>query len=247
MKRALASALVLLSVALTAGTAAAQEAAPQAAAPQEAAPPGPAAVVVATASTAPVVRVHFRSYRGKQHARVYAHRPDDSWATVCDLPCTVDSPVGTELRITIGNYEEEPHSFIVPGDVGPEMDVEVKPASVGPVVGGIVMMGTGGVFVLVGLVAIAIANAERSLRGADDLQTVGIVVTGIGAATAAGGLLWLLNRSHEPRTTEKPHRPGSRVYGRNETLLGDVAAARPRDPTSSVPAPLAPLRLGFTF
>jgi hypothetical protein len=223
---------VLLSVALSARPAAAQEA------PQEAAP---------VASSVPVVRIHFRTYHGKQHARVYAHRADDSWAVVCDAPCTIDSPVGTELRITIGNYEEEPHTFVVPGDVGPEMDLEIKPASIAPLVGGIVMMGTGGAVAFVGLIAIAIANAEHSLRGADDLQTVGIVVTGVGVATAAGGLLWLVNRSHEPRTNEKPHRPGSRVYGRNETLLGDVAAARPRDLTSAVPAAVAPLRLGFTF
>ena len=108
-------------------------------------------------------------------------------------------------------------------------------------------MGTGGAIAFVGLIAIAIANAERSIRGSDDLQTAGIVVTGIGVVTAAGGLLWLLNRSHEPRTNDKPHRPGSHVYGRGETLLGDVAAARPRDPASAVPAPPAPLRVGFTF
>lgn len=236
MKRALASALVLASVALTAGRASAQET-------TEAVQVVPAPV----ATPARVVRLHFRTYRDRQHAQVYAHRPDDSWAVVCDVPCTIDSPVGTELRVTIGGYDDEPHGFTVPGDVGPEMDVEVKPASVGPLVGGIVMMGAGGAVAVVGLLCIAVANSASNVHGADDLQTFGIVVTGIGAVSAGAGLLWLSTRSHEPRTTEKQHRPGSRVYGRNETLLGDIASARPRGPASVIAAPATPLRLGFTF
>ena len=237
MKRALASAIVVASVALSAGRAAAQETPAGAVAVD----PGPAA----TPST--IVRMHFRTYRDRQHARVYGRRPDDSWAVACDVPCTVDSPVGTELRMTIGGYDDEPHSFIVPGDVGPEMDVEIKPASVAPLVGGIVMMGAGGGVAILGLLCIAVADSASSLRGADDLLTVGIVVTGIGVASTGAGLLWLLTRSHEPRTTEKQHRPGSRVYGRNETLLGDVASLRPRDAASSLATPPTPLRFGFTF
>ena len=238
MKRALASALVLASVALTlsAGRASAQET--------------PAAVQVVpapVAAPAGVVRLHFRTYRDRQHAQVYAQRRDDSWAVVCDVPCTIDSPVGAELRMTIGGHDDEPHSFTVPGDVGPEMDVEIKPASVGPLVGGIVMMGTGGAVAILGLLCIAVASSASSVRGADDLQTIGIVITGVGAVSVGGGLLWLSTRSHEPRTTEKQHRPGSRVYGRNETLLGDVASARPRDPANAIAAPATPLRLGFTF
>ena len=236
MKRALASALVLASVALTAGRASAQET-----------PEAVQVVPVPVATPAGVVRVHFRTYRDRQHAQVYARRADDSWAVVCDVPCTIDSPVGAELRMTIGGYDDEPHSFTVPGDVGPELDVEIKPASVGPLVGGIVMMGTGGAVAILGLLCIAVASSASNVRGADDLQTFGIVVTGIGAVSAGAGLLWLSTRSHEPRTTEKQHRPGSRVYGRNETLLGDLASARPRDPASVIATPATPLRLGFTF
>ncbi len=237
MKRAITRALVVASIMLSAGTAAAQET------PSEL-PPASAAPAPAPANT---VRLHFRTYKDRQHARVYAHRADDSWTAVCDVPCTIDSPVGTELRMTIGSYEDEPHTFIVPGDVGPEMDVEIRPASIGPLVGGIVMMGTGAATAIVGLLCIAIANAASNTYGADDLQTFGIVVTAIGAVSAAGGLLWLTTRSHEPRTTEKQHRPGSRVYGRSETLLGDIASARLRDPASAIGTPATPLRLGFTF
>jgi len=109
------------------------------------------------------------------------------------------------------------------------------------------MMGTGGAVAILGLLCIAVASSASNVRGADDLQTAGIVITGIGAVSAGAGLLWLSTRSHEPRITEKQHRPGSRVYGRNETLLGDVASARPRDPASAIAAPATPLRLGFTF
>ena len=237
MKRAITRALVVASVMLSAGSAAAQEVPSE---PPPAVPaPGPAAPNT--------VRLHFRTYKDRQHARVYAHRADDSWTVVCDVPCTIDSPVGTELRMTIGSYEDEPHAFIVPGDVGPEMDVEIRPASIGPLVGGIVMIGTGAGTALLGLLCIAVANAASSAHGADDLQTFGIVVTAIGAVSAGGGLLWLTTRSHEPRTTEKEHRPGSRVYGRSETLLGDLASARPREPGSHLGSPATPLRLGFTF
>ncbi len=124
-----------------------------------------------------------------------------------------------------GWYEEEPHSYIVPSDEGSEVSVEVKPASVGPLVGGIVMMGVGGAFVISGLFLLAVSDLNTT--GADQLKTAGYVITGIGAVSAVGGLLWLLNRSHEPRTTDGPIR---QTYGRAETLLGDVAALRPARP-----------------
>jgi hypothetical protein len=232
MKRALASALTLLAITLAAGDGAAQEAqdVPAASAPAPAA--------------AGLVRVHLRGYKSTAVARVYSHRPDDSWAMVCRTPCTVDAAPGTELRITLGSYEDEPHSFIVPSDAGPEVDVEVKPASVGPLVGGIVMMGGGGAFVLTGLLFLALADLGSS-RNNDSVETTGFVLVGLGGASAAGGLVWLLSRSHEPRTYDRPTRRPS--WGRSETLLGDVAASRPRDPTTSVPAPFTPLRFGFTF
>ena len=86
----------------------------------------------ATAVPAPpaVVRVHIRTYRDKANARVYSKHPDNSWRVVCVAPCTADATVGTELRVTMGSNEDEPHTYVVPGDLGPEMDLEVRPASV---------------------------------------------------------------------------------------------------------------------
>jgi hypothetical protein len=37
------------------------------------------------------------------------------------------------------------------------------------------------------------------------------------------------------------------VYGRGETLLGDIAVAKRRDPATSTPPPFTPLDLHFAF
>ena len=241
MKRAGTLALALAAITLRSASASAQV---EPTAPPDAAPSTQEVRPTVAGPPASTVRLHLRSYRDKIGARVFSRRPDDSWIMVCATPCTVDVAAGTELRLTMGSYEDEPHSYIVPGDQGSEVNVEVKPASVGPLVGGIVMMGAGGAFAVVGLLMLSVAEIGRGASG-DGFKTAGYVVLGIGAVSAVGGLLWLLNRSHEPRTYDSPTR--RQVYGRAETLLGDVATLRPRDPSTSVPPPATPLRYGFTF
>ncbi len=133
----------------------------------------------------------------------------------------------------------------MPSDLGSEVDLEVRPASVGPLIGSIVLMGSGGAFVLSGLLFIALSDVTNSsLTGgkpsstnaevSSTYKTTGYVCIGIGAAAAVAGFVWLLSRSHEPQVNESPYREPD-VYGRRETLLGDVAVATPRDPTTANP------------
>lgn len=67
------------------------------------------------------------------------------------------------------------------------MDLEVRPASVGPLVGGIVMMGSGGAFVLSGLLLLALADlSSGSHIDNSGTKTAGWVCIGLGAAAAVG-------------------------------------------------------------
>jgi hypothetical protein len=196
------------------------------------------------------VRVHLSTYRGKGTARLYIHRTDGSYTFVCASPCTADMAAHSELRVTLANNDEEPHTFAVPDDLGSEIDVEVRPASVGPLVGSIVLMGSGGAFMLSGAVFIALSDISyagaSSARTPDGYKTIGYVMLGIGVGAAIGGLVWLLTRSHEPKVDGAPHRAPD-VYGRRDTLLGDVAVQKPHDPTTSVLPQATPFELHFTF
>lgn len=204
------------------------------------------------------VRVHLRALRDKDVARLYIRR-GEGYEMVCASPCTSDIPANSELRTTLNNNDEEPHTFTVPTDAGAEVEIEVKPASIAPVVGGIILMSSGGVFVLTGLLFVALGDATESTSSSssysssgysrnqsDELKTTGYVCIGLGAAAAVAGLIWLTTRSHEPRVVEKARRP-RQAYGRAETLLGDTALAKPRDPTMVVAPAVMPLNLSFTF
>ncbi|MBX3191897.1 MAG: hypothetical protein KF819_33205 [Labilithrix sp.] len=195
------------------------------------------------------VRMHFRMFRSKGYGRIYVLRSDGSSGLVCRTPCTADVPVGAQMRATVGE-NDEPHFFAVPADMGQEIDVEIRGPSVGALVGGIVMLGTGGALLLSGAILVALAGDTRnSIIDTESLyRTTGYVCIGIGAGVAIGGLVLLLTRSTEPRVEADPHRQGGdRYYGREETMLSDVAAAKPRDPSTAIPpAPVAPV-LNFSF
>lgn len=88
-------------------------------------------------------------------------------------------------------------------------------------------------------------NRER----AQDVKTAACVFIGVGAAAALGGLIWLTQRSREPRVTGTRIAKGaSAVYGRHDTLLGDVALLGARDAGAiALPPAVMPLHLRFTF
>ena len=219
-------------------------------------PPPPSAAAAAAPNA---VRLHITTEKNKGKAHIYIHRADGTWPAVCSTPCTADVPVNSELRAVYNDYDDDPHTFTVTGELGPEVDLEVKPASIGALIGGIVMMGAGGAFVLSGLLFLALADVNSSLDQttssstgstyktdvSSTYKTFGYVCIGVGAAAAVGGLILLLTRSHEPRTFDKPYRP-TEAYGRESTFLSDVAAAKRQDPTTLKPA-FAPLTYTFSF
>jgi hypothetical protein len=263
MKAFYLAGLASLTLTLAAGNAAAETPSQPPTSPPPATVATPAATPVPAALAPPVgaggsVRVHLRALKDKDVARLFIRR-GEGYTLVCASPCTADIPANSELRTTLNNNDEEPHTFSVPSDAGPEVEIEVKPASIAPVVGGIILMGSGGVFVLTGLLFVALGDVTESTSSSsyssstysrnqsDELKTTGYVCIGLGAAAAVAGLIWLTTRSHEPRVTEKARR-SREVYGRAETLLGDVALAKPRDPaTLTAPPAVMPLNLSFTF
>jgi hypothetical protein len=261
MKRHHLAGLTALTFTLAAASASAQQAQvppgpvapsspPPLQAPSSAAPAPPPALTSA-------VRVHVHTSKNKVTAHLWIRRAD-GFAAVCDSPCTADIPVNSELRVTLGNNVDEPHEFVMTGDLGSEVDVEVKGPSIGPLIGGIVLMGVGGAFVLSGLLFVALGDLGKSTSSssysrdlASTYKTTGYVCIGLGAAAAVAGAVWLLTRSHEPQVKGAPYRDQPQrapdVYSRGETLLGDVAVATRRDPSFTMPSPVMPLQLGFTF
>lgn len=191
--------------------------------------------------------MRFRTYRDRGRARVFVRTVQGAYAFVCTSPCTADLPPGAELRTTLGDDDEDPRDISVPNDLGPDVDVEVKPASKGALVGGIIMTSIGGVFLLIGTVLTAAANDARSASAERALTTGGVVCLVLGAGLAIPGILLMTNRSREPRVRTDPHRRGHE-YSREDTLLMDVATARRADPsTGVVPVAVTLLRLGFSF
>lgn len=189
MKRALALA-VALTLASAAGRASADDAAPDAPAP-------------AVARPAPPVRVHLRSWRDKVPARMYVYQGQDRWAFVCASPCAADLAAGAGLRIMLGDSEEA-HEMVVPQELGPQVDLEVRPASKGPLAGGIVMTSIGGLVAVVGLVLVAVASSD-SVPDRADIRTAGLVCLGVGGGLTLGGIALISNRSQEPRVRQDPH------------------------------------------
>src|SRR5260221_10380023 len=121
---------VMLAVVLTTGAAAAQTPTqpPPASQMPPSAPPPPAT------AAGGAVRIHMTTEKDKGTAHLAIHRPDGSWAPVCASPCTSDVPVNSELRVTYGNADDDPHTFTVGGGLGPEVDLVVQPPSMGPVI-----------------------------------------------------------------------------------------------------------------
>lgn len=187
--------------------------------------------------------MRFRTYRDKGRARVYVRTVQGAHAFLCASPCTADLPPGAELRTTLGDEDEEAHEFTVPIDYGPDVDVEIKPASKGGLVGGIIMTSLGGLFALIGALLTGVSTAAPSSSGRSALATAGVVCLVIGAGLGIPGILLITGRSREPRVRTDPHR-GGRDYSREDTLLMDVTA---QQAPAAIPVAIMPLRLGFSF
>jgi hypothetical protein len=155
----------------------------------------------AASSPSPRVRASFHAYKGRP-TRIYAETTSERYALVCGTPCEADLYPGARLRAVYDGNEEEPHDFVIEGNAGGKTDVEIRPASKGPLAGGIVMTSIGGVTALVGIVLLAVASSTK-IHSAD-YQTAGLVTSVIGGGLTIGGILIIVNRSHEPRVRQDP-------------------------------------------
>jgi hypothetical protein len=194
------------------------------------------------------VRLHMRVL-GKERGRISIREADGSFTPLCDPPCIAEVTGGSELRITYDGVKDQPHTFMVSEDAGAEIDLDVSPPSSGPKIAGIAMMAAGGGIVLMATFIAALGRVGTALSGENDSSTgdaIGYVGAGLGIATAFTGVVVLSGRSLEPRVFSAPHREGD-VYGRMQTSFGDLASAKPRDPTTAVPSPRTPLGYSFTF
>lgn len=172
------------------------------------------------------VHASFHAFKGRP-ARIYAETTGERWALVCAAPCEADLHPGTHLRAVYDANEDEPHDFVIEGGAGTRSDVEIRPASKGPLAGGIVMTSIGGVTLLVGVVLLAVSS---SLKPSSDFQTAGLVTSVVGGGLTIGGILLIANRSHEPRIRQDTN---VRYDKGNESLL--------------VPPAITPLGWTFTF
>lgn len=219
--------------------------------------PGQAPVPVQPGTLGPVppdkVRVHLRSYRPKDTARLYIEQGTDRWALACTSPCGIDLSPGASLRVTYNDDVDNPHDFSLQTEGGREIQLLVKPASKGALAGGIVMISAGGVTALCGLIVLALSDLSRSSeRG--QVRLVGGVVTALGAGLVIGGIVLLANRSREPRTTQESTPPGGPPPAKGaidvpvrSAFVDDGKLATAPSTTSILPAPSTPLGWGFTF
>jgi hypothetical protein len=233
MKKLLSSFLIVVFLTAATRPAFAQEPPP----PQEVIPQGaPHAVIPQGAPS--IVRANFRA--GKLQATIYDR---NTGRMVCATPCTADIPVGNPLRVVLAGGEEEPHDFVVTGENGPQVDVEIKRGGKGALAGGIVMISIGGAAAVVGLVFLLVSAAVEDSSifrdEAEDYRLAGIVTLVAGLGLTAGGIVLLGSRSYEASTRQKE----TPAYGSRSELFRADKAAGSRDPMM-LPAAQ---QLGWTF
>ena len=220
-------------------------------------------------SVARTVRIHARSKENKQRVRVETSVIGGERQLLCssEAPtfpprqrgarrrpfaspswgdCVADVPPGSQLRISLGESEES-HLFEVPDAPGSEMNLTVLNADrTAEKAGGIALIVIGSVGVALGSLVLAF-SAPPGLLHDDDLATQSAFVLILGAAFAAGGIAVLATGSREPHVESAATDRAAARYGRKDTVNGDVASARSREPSTTAPAAVTPLSYGFTF
>lgn len=156
-----------------------------------------------SAPPATSVRVHFSTAKSAIPGRLWAKRGNDGeYSLVCTSPCIADIPVGTPLRVTLLEHDDEPYDFTLTSDRGWEIDLTARRGGRGAVAGGIAMVGVGGVTALVGLILTAISFADIPEQSA--FRTAGFITLGVGGGLTVGGIAVLSGRTWEPSVKQVP-------------------------------------------
>jgi hypothetical protein len=204
--------------------------------PAAAAPAAPGPIVATMPGKAPQgsppVWVHIDGSEADR-LEVKAAGDQDEWSPVCTTPCDRPVPAGYSYRIA-GDSIRTSSPFTIDPQQGGRQTLVVSEASRGAFVLGIVGMGVGAGGIVVGLsvafvgaVGAGLSEHGTSAYQSDrNIETAGWVVTGIGAAAVAGGLVLLLTNV----------RTG---VSQGPTTSQGASAAPPRVSTSLPPAPFA--------
>jgi hypothetical protein len=198
----------------------------------ERAAPGVAAVTPPLVSALPAPRRHVVV----EGATVIVHLEADPgvalesiapgsgrWALVCAAPCDAQVPLGRQYRIA-GEGIRASRAFRIEAPPGQRVTITVSAASKSAFSGGIALSSVGAAGIVVGLSVVLFGALEAcslvdpntgACVGSSDgtVETVGLVITLVGAAVLVGGLIMLASntRTHATQTlgelTAQPPRP----------------------------------------
>jgi hypothetical protein len=145
------------------------------------------------------------------------------WALVCAAPCDAQVPLGRQYRIA-GEGIRASRAFRIEAPPGQRVTITVSAASKSAFSGGIAVSSVGAAGIVVGLSVLLFGALEAcdvvdpntgACVGSSDgtVETVGLVITLVGAAVLVGGLVLLASntRTHAVQTlgalTAQPPRP----------------------------------------
>jgi len=137
------------------------------------------------------------------------------WAAVCSTPCDRPLPLGASYRIA-GDGVRASRSFMLGGQNGDRVVLDVDTASKGGRTGGIVLVSLGGLSFLIGgltLLVVAAANATSTSTGS--AEVIGWTMFGGGAAGVLAGILLITGNSSTKVTQSMEPRKVSWLPGFN--------------------------------
>jgi len=215
------------------------------------------------------VRIHAHSDESKQKVRVEAAGTDGQRQIVCasEPPpkrkfdpahhaspsriwgdCVADVAPGSQLLVTLGDGKEG-HVFAVPNEPGGELDLQVLPATRSEQkASGTVMLVVGATAVFGGAVVLPLYSLSQNvLASGDPSATASLILIAAGVVVGVIGVIVLASGSREP-LVESRTMYGAAAWedGRERTFLADVASARPRDRSATLPT-ITPLSYSFRF
>ncbi|WP_394837179.1 hypothetical protein LVJ94_09755 [Pendulispora rubella] len=174
------------------------------------------------------------------------------WVAVCSTPCDRALPIGPSYRI-VGDGVRASRAFMLGGQNGDRVVLDVDTASKGGFAGGIVLISLGSLFFVIGgftLLVVALANAANT-GNTGSAEAVGWTMFGGGAVGVLTGVLLMTSNSSTKVTQSLEPRKVSWLTG----FDGKKAEGQPRLPTfreetaaaASLPKPMLVPIFGTTF
>ncbi|WP_394847691.1 hypothetical protein LZC95_09535 [Pendulispora brunnea] len=170
-----------------------------------------------------------------------------SWAAVCSSPCDRALPIGPSYRI-VGDGVRASRAFMLGGQNGDRVVLDVDTGSKGGFAGGIVLVSIGSLFFLVGgltLLVVAAANGAHTDTG--NAEPIGWTMFGGGAAGVLVGILLITGNSSTKVTQSLEPRKVSWLTGLDPKKPEPRLPTFREDPPTGIPrATVLPI-FGTTF